>query len=281
MEIVKLNNLQLTGKIISDRVLLGLHASKRSGNGTEFEQYRHYLPGDDLKRIDWKLYARSGKHLIKESLTESHLQVRLILDLTASMNYSEKGISRLEYAKSLLASLAYMAFRQNDPQSLYFLRNGQLEKIVGEGRGSFQKVLYALENAMAAGSWPDSTFPSALAGQKELLVVVSDFLQIEEEWVRTIRRLASPQRQILLFQIIGKEERALELSGFYRFKDMESGQVVELDVASVRTEYMQRFEAYLSGLQEDLVMPNVYFVRAELGQDLVGVISEGVKSVKR
>lgn len=281
MEILKINNLVLAGKVISDRVLLGMHASKRSGNGTEFEQYRHYLPGDDLKRVDWKLYARSGKHLIKESLTESHLQVRLVLDLTASMNYAEEGISRLTYAKNLLASLAYMAYRQNDPQSLYFLQGGHLEKKVAEGRGSFQRVIYALEHAEAAGSWPENSFPSALPGERELLVVVSDFLQVEEEWVKTIRSLASPQRQILLFQILGKAERDLHLKGFYRFKDLESGGFMELDAESVRKEYVQRFEGYLTELKESLVLPHVYLVQAELGQDLVSVISEGVKSVKR
>ncbi len=281
MEILKINNLVLTGKIISDRVLLGMHASKRSGNGTEFEQYRHYLPGDDLKRIDWKLYARSGKHLIKESLTDSHLQVRFVLDLTASMNYTEQGLSRLSYAKGLLASLAYLAFRQNDPQSLYFLKGGHLEKIVGEGRGSFQRVLYALENAEAAGSWPATTFPSALPGQRELLIVVSDFLQVEDEWVKTVRRLASPQRQIILFQILGKAERQLDLQGFFRFKDLESGEQVELDAEHARATYVSRFEAYLAQLKEDLVLPHVYLVRAEMGQDLVSVISEGIKAVKR
>lgn len=281
MEILKINNLVFTGKIISYRVLLGMHASKRSGNGTEFEQYRHYLPGDDLKRIDWKLYARSGKHLIKESLTDSHLQVRFVLDLTASMNYTEQGLSRLSYAKGLLASLAYLAFRQNDPQSLYFLKGGHLEKIVGEGRGSFQRVLYALENAEAAGSWPATTFPSALPGQRELLIVVSDFLQVEDEWVKTVRRLASPQRQIILFQILGKAERQLDLQGFFRFKDLESGEQVELDAEHARATYVSRFEAYLAQLKEDLVLPHVYLVRAEMGQDLVSVISEGIKAVKR
>ena len=118
-DLIKLGNLQLVGKLVSEELVLGVHASKRSGMGTEFEQYRHYEPGDDPKRIDWKLFARTDKHLVKESSAESNRQIRFLLDLSGSMNYSEKEISRLEYAKLLIASLAYLGYIQNYQMSLY------------------------------------------------------------------------------------------------------------------------------------------------------------------
>ncbi len=102
-ELIKLNNLQIAGKLVSEELMLGIHGSKRSGIGIEFEQYRHYEPGDDPKRIDWKLYARTQKHLVRESATESNFHIRFVLDLSGSMNYAEKNISRLNYCKILLA----------------------------------------------------------------------------------------------------------------------------------------------------------------------------------
>ena len=122
IDLIKLNNLQLAGKLVSDELLLGIRASKRSGIGTEFEQFRHYVPGDDPKRIDWKLFAKTNHYLVRESATESNQQIRLLLDLSGSMNYTEAGINRLQYAKILLASLAYLSNRQGDHLSLYALR---------------------------------------------------------------------------------------------------------------------------------------------------------------
>lgn len=280
MEILKLNNLQLAGKIISERVLLGVHSSKKNGMGTEFEQYRHYLPGDDLKRIDWKLYARSGKHLVKESLTESHMHVRYVLDMTASMNYKEE-VSRLSYAKTLVASISYLAYRQNDPQSLYFLKNGKVEQAVPEGRGSFQKILYTLESAKAEGGWPQARASFPLHAGKELVVFVSDLLQMDSEWTALLQHMASPKRQILIFQLIGETEKSLDLKGFYRFNDLEDSSFYELDAGSVKKSYTEAIEKYLVELKNDLLMPNVHLIQASLQDDPATVISQGLKLIRR
>ena len=125
-ELIKLNNLQLAGKLVSEQLMLGIHHSKRYGYGIEFEQYRHYEAGDDPKRIDWKLYARTDKHLVRESSTESNFHIKFMIDLSGSMNYSENNVSRLHYCKILLASLAYLGYRQGDLMSLYGLQNGEL-----------------------------------------------------------------------------------------------------------------------------------------------------------
>ncbi|MFS0489196.1 DUF58 domain-containing protein [Leadbetterella byssophila] len=280
MEILKLNNLQLAGKIISERVLLGVHSSKKNGMGTEFEQYRHYLPGDDLKRIDWKLYARSGKHLVKESLTESHMHVRFVIDMTASMNYEEE-VSRLTYAKTLVASLSYLAYRQNDPQSLFFLKNGKVEQAVAEGRGSFQKILYTLESAKAEGGWPQARASFPLHAGKELVVFVSDLLQMDSEWTALLKNMASPKRQILVIQLLGEKEKSLDLKGFFRFDDLEGSDYYELDADSVKKAYKEAVGKYLEELKNDLLMPHVHLIQASLQDDPATVISQGLKLIRR
>src|SRR5690606_5258876 len=93
LEIIKLKNLKLAAKIISGQLRNGIHLGRKTGSGSEFEQYRHYQPGDDPKRIDWKLFARSGKYQVKESPVESQLEIKLMLDLSGSMNYIENGIA--------------------------------------------------------------------------------------------------------------------------------------------------------------------------------------------
>lgn len=275
-ELIKLNNLQLAGKIVSDELLLGIHGSKRSGIGIEFEQYRHYEPGDDPKRIDWKLYARTQKHLVRESATESNLQIRFLLDLSGSMNYTELGISRLNYAKIMLASLAYLGYRQSDQMSLYSLQNGLLQTLVPAGKQSFQKILYALENAQATGNWLNDNpkFPEFQQKQKELVILASDFLQVGEEWLQLIKNVASPRREIVIFQLLGSQEVDFSLSGFYRFKDLETGKEIELQAETIKEDFRKAATLYLANLEEALRLPNVHLIRASLNEPIAQVLSD-------
>lgn len=281
-ELIKLNNLQLAGKIVSEELMLGIHSSKRSGIGVEFEQYRHYEIGDDPKRIDWKLFARTDKHLVRESATESNLKISFLLDLSGSMNYEEEHISRLNYAKILMASLAYLGFRQNDQMSLYGLQNGDLQTLVNGGKQSFQRILYALENAKANGNWKNENpkFPSFQQKQRELIVMVSDFLQLNDEWLKLIQNMANPRREILIFQVLGKQEMEFNLNGFYRFHDLETNQEIELEASSIKNQYLENIQNYLGKIDEALLLPNVHLIRTKLQEPIALVISESLKKIK-
>jgi uncharacterized protein (DUF58 family) len=281
-ELIKLNNLQLSGRLVSDELMLGIHSSKRTGSGVEFEQYRHYFPGDDLKRIDWKLYARSGKYLIKESSSESNLNISLMLDLSGSMNYEENGLSRLKYAQVLLASLAYTAYRQGDDIRLYSLKNGDLETLVNGGKNSFQRTLYALEKATAAGTWNKEKmlFSQFQTKQKEILIFVSDLLQVNDEWLQLIKALASPRRQILIFQVLGEEELSFNLSGFYRFKDLETGKELELEAESIKKEFVEASQQYLKNIDSVLQIPHVNLIRVSLQDSISEVILKAMKRIR-
>ena len=259
--------------------MLGIHGSKKSGIGTEFEQYRHYEIGDDPKRIDWKLYARTEKHLVKESSTESNVHIKFILDLSGSMNYVENGVSRLDFCKILLASLAYLGFRQGDQMSLFALKNGNLETLVPTGKQSFQRILYALENAEASGIWQNENpkFPEFQQKSKELVIFASDFLQIGEEWLKLIQEMASPRREILIFQVLGDEELNFNLSGFYRFRDLETGKEIELQAEAVREDFKKNAENYQRKLAENLLLPNVNLIKTTLNEPIATIISEALK----
>jgi Protein of unknown function DUF58 len=283
-ELIKLNDLQLAGKLVSDELLLGIHGSKKNGLGTAFEQYRHYEPGDDPKRIDWKLFARTQKYLVRESATESNFQIRLVLDLSGSMNYAEKEVSRLQYAKILLASLAYLAYRQSDILSLYGLQNGELQTLVPSGKKAFERILYSLEKAEASGTWQNANpkFSEFQQTQKEVVIIASDFLQVSDEWLKLIQNIANgrrtaPCREVIIFQILGKEELNFDLKGFYRFKDLETGKEIELEAEAVKDDFRKSAEKYLTNLEESLRIPNVHLIKATLQDPIASVIKESLK----
>ncbi len=276
LEIIKLNDLRLAARLISQQLRQGIHSGIRVGVGSEFEQYRHYQPGDDLKRIDWKYFSRSGKYMIKESTTESNLQIRLMLDLSGSMNYVENGLSRLDYAKNLIASLAYLGFLQGDALSYFTLSEGKIEQKVAPTPKSFQRILLFLEQAKAAGSWPlqpisDSFFQGK---ERELVVWVSDFLQKESEWEELIQAFNHPRKELMLIQILGEQELDFKLEGNFVFRDLESGQEVVQDARAMKTQFRERLQAYLDHLDQTFQAPNVQLIRVSMKEPLAGVIRQ-------
>lgn len=275
LEIIKLNNLKLAAKIISDQLKNGVHLGKRVGVGSEFEQYRYYEPGDDPKRIDWKYFSRSGKYMIKESQVESHLHFRMMLDLSGSMNYEEDGIKRLDYAKNLLASLSYLAHQQGDSLSYFACQDGKVVQKVAASPKAFQRILYHLEEEIAVGSWPimKQGFPVLKSKQRELIILVSDFLQKDNEWLDIVAQMRHPKKEIVLFQILGKQEKEFGLKGNFRFKDLESDHTVILDHKSIEKNYNESIKNYLSEFKNSLLLPQVYLFQVQLTDSIFEVIS--------
>lgn len=275
LEIIRLNNLKLGAKIISEQLKHGVHLGKKTGVGLEFEQYRHYEPGDDPKRIDWKYFSRSGKHMIKESQTESHLNIRILLDLSGSMNYTENGIKRLDYAKNLIASLAYLGNQQGDSLSLFNFEEGKVSQKVAPSPKAFQRIIYQLEQSQASGSWPVNShdFPELKSRQKELIIFVSDFLQKESEWLEIVEQMRHPKKEIVLFQILGEQELNFDQKGNFKFEDLEGDQMISLDGESLRETYNKAIKAYLIKLEQSFLVPQVHFYQVKLSESIAEVIS--------
>jgi len=276
LEIIKLNNLKLAAKIISEQLKNGVHLGKRVGIGSEFEQYRYYEPGDDPKRIDWKYFSRSGKYMIKESQTESHLHIRMMLDLSGSMNYEEDGIKRLAYAKNLIASLSYLAHQQGDSLSYFTCHDGNVTQKVSASPKAFQRILYFLEEETASGSWPvvKQDFPVLKSKQKELIILVSDFLQKDHEWLDIVEQMRHPKKEIVLFQILGKQEEKFDLEGNFSFHDLESDSTIILDGKTIEKTYNDSINTYLSDFKKALRLPQVHLFQVRLTDSIAGVISQ-------
>ncbi|WP_026956990.1 DUF58 domain-containing protein [Algoriphagus vanfongensis] len=276
LEIIKLNDLRLSARLISEQLRQGIHSGIRVGVGSEFEQYRHYRPGDDLKRIDWKYFSRSGKYMVKESTTESNLHIRMMLDLSGSMNYEESGFTRLDYAKNLLASLSYLGYLQGDAMSYYTLHAGQIDQKVSPTPKSFQRILYYLEDEKAHGDWPIGAFPEALTQgrNRELIIWVSDFLQKDTEWESLVKSFLHPRKELILIQILGEQELNFQLDGNFIFKDLESGAEYIQNGKSVQKDFKSRFDTYLKQLDQAMLLPKVKLMRVSMQQPLTEVVRQ-------
>lgn len=274
LEIIKLKDLRLSARLVSEQLRQGIHSGIRIGVGSEFEQYRHYQPGDDLKRIDWKYFSRSGKYMVKESTTESNLHIRMMLDLSGSMNYEEGGFTRLDYSKNLLASLAYIGYLQGDSMSYYTLSEGKINQKVSPTPKSFQRILYYLEDEKASGDWPLEYIPEGMVQgrNRELIIWVSDFLQKENEWEYLVQQFRHPRKELVLVQVLGEQELNFQLDGNFIFRDLESGQELVQDGKSVQETFRKNFQAYLNQLDEKLELPKVHLLRVSMNEPLTEVL---------
>jgi uncharacterized protein (DUF58 family) len=227
---------------------LGQHSSRSRGAGLEFAQYRAYEPGDEPRRIDWKLYARSDRYFVREAERDSPLTAWLLIDATASMRQSDladRARSKFDVARSLAACVIELALRQGDRFGLVLL-GGNAPLVVPASAGPRQRdrCLFELAQREATGAWPPDASLRALwerVAPASLLVFLSDFF--DDAAVALAERLALAGRDVVSVQLLGADERDFPFSGGHRFRDPESGAERRVEATSVRADFLERFAA--------------------------------------
>lgn len=245
-----LKDLHLAARTVVDGFMLGVHRSQRAGAGLEFNQFRSYQPGDDLRRVDWKLYARSDRFFIRESQAETSIAVRVVLDATASMG------EHFDYARYLAASLALLAHRQGDAVGLVALTDGNLQVVrPGRQQQQFHRLLHQLEQLETAGSWPEwPRIETALTadGARGIVVFLSDLHERGNEIRQAAQRLAAGRHDVLVLHLRTREEVQFPWHGSTVFEEWETGRRVELDADAARPGYLRGVERDHRTLRHDL-----------------------------
>lgn len=225
-------DLELAARMVVDGMMLGRHTSRRAGAGLEFSQYRSYQPGDDLRRIDWKLLGRSDRYFVREAETETSITVRLILDATGSMAHEENGVSKLDYARFLAAALAMLANRQGDAVGLYVLSDGRASSIRPRREPShLHRMLHELERIQPAGRWPvwsaleRAVTPDSARG---ITIFIGDFHERSDEIRSAVKRLAGAHHEVICFQVLGDVEREFAYHGTVTLEELETGRRLDL-----------------------------------------------------
>lgn len=242
----RLKDLRLTSRRAAGLHGLGLHHSRSRGAGLEFAQYRAYEPGDELRMVDWKLYARSDRFFVREAERESPLAVWILVDATASMaqeDAARPGWSRLSAAKGLAACVVELALRQGDRFGLVALRDEGLQLVApASSVRQRDRLLLELGALRASGHWPTVAQLHPLwerIGAGDLVVLLSDLFDTGAVEVAT--RLASARREVVAIQLLTAEERDFPFQGGHRFRDPESGAELLGDGPAMRAEFLARF----------------------------------------
>ena len=244
-----LRNLPLAARQAAEGFLAGAHASRRQGAGMEFSQYRPYQPGDDLRRLDWRLAARSDRYYLRESEVDTSLVVNLVLDASASMNHrDDNGLTKLDYARLLLAALAYLAQKQGDAVGLTILRPSGLQHFPARAdTRQLPRLYHALATAEATGTFPDTATLAPLTArrQRALTVCVSDLYEEASEINHLLARLRATSGDVLLLHLVASNELNFSYKGPVTFRDLETGQTIQLNADEQRATYQQQLRQWL------------------------------------
>nr|MBC7613620.1 DUF58 domain-containing protein [Pseudopedobacter sp.] len=258
-----IKELSLAAKTTIDGFMSGINKSTIKGAGLEFSQYRSYQPGDDLRSLDWKMFARSDRYYIRESEVETNISIRLLIDASASMNHSDGDFKKIDYARYLAASLSYLGNLQGDAIGLYvFNDDGIFSMAAKQDFQHLARLFYQLEQIKPEGHFTKPIYHKELfAGsqKRELLIFITDLYEENEEIFQLLDTLNTLRHEVVVFQLMARNELNLDFKGYSSFEDLESGKTLQIDQATARKTYQEGLKAHLENVRVKLLDRNIYY----------------------
>lgn len=253
----RLGEYSLMARTAVEGYLAGIHRSTSRGFGGEFVQYRPHVPGDDLKYVDWKLYARQDKVYQKVFQEETDMRCAIMVDASASMAYkgTEASCTKYEYAAMIAACFAYLACSQGDRPGV-FVYSDDMKSATPNGQRTprLPQLLKILEGVTPAGEAAHEAAllraGSYLGPQRGLLVWITDLWGTDESLERMIRRIHFEKRDCLVCHVLDNDEIELPFGDTRRFVDCESGDSITTAPEVVRPVYRERMASYLDGVRK-------------------------------
>jgi uncharacterized protein (DUF58 family) len=242
------SGLELVARVIVEGFMSGSNKSQSVGSGQEFSQYRNYQPGDDLRQLDWKMFARSERYYIKEAEIETNITVKFMLDASRSMAYAEQGLSKLQYSKVLIAALAYLARKQSDTFGLFAVNDKHIKALLPRfEQQQFMRFLMELISVQGEGRWENSGSEEQLFDHhgKEMIVFFTDMYDADGDLLRFIARLKTPRNEVVVFHVMGKQEQDLNYGESLTFEDLETKTRTKVNTQVQRKEYAARVEDWI------------------------------------
>jgi uncharacterized protein (DUF58 family) len=250
--LMRIKSLQLRAKIVVQGFLSGLHRSPHHGFSVEFSEYRQYTPGDDPRHLDWRLYARSDRYYIKRFEDETNLRCHLLVDLSRSMGFGSLTYTKVDYARTVAATLAYFLGTQRDAAGLVTFDQDIADYLPARYRpGHLHRLMVCLERAVA-GTSTDLSRPlervAAVVRRRGMVVLISDLLAPTELLKTRLGYLRSQGHEVVLLRVLDPAELEFTFAKPAVFVDMESGRDLYIDPDAARAQYRRNFARHADEL---------------------------------
>jgi uncharacterized protein (DUF58 family) len=248
--LARIRNLELLARTVVDGFINGLHRAPHLGFSLDFAEHRGYEPGDDLRRVDWRVFARTDRYYVKQFEADSNANVVVALDVSTSMRYASAGVTKLDYGRYLAASLLYFSHRQRDRVGLVTFDADVVEYVPASAR-HLPFSLYALDRV---GDSRPGTLAAPLRTLTErlrrrgIVVVISDFYDEPEAVAQAVRPLRFRGHDVIVFHVLDPAELDFPFTESVSFEDMETGDRMPIVPAALREQYQALVRQHTTSL---------------------------------
>lgn len=252
--LARITSLELLSRTVVEGFISGLHRSPFTGFSKEFAEYRQYLPGDDLRYLDWKLLGRTDRYYIKKYRADTNSQFHVLIDASASMRYTTSGITKLQYAQFLGASLAYLANKQQDAVGLIAFDNEVRTHVPALSRSGHLRTIFGRMEQLAAGNETQLSKMLHEAAERitkrGIVVVLSDFYDEPDEIISALQHLKFKGNDVIVFHLLDRNETDFEFTAPVLLEDAETEEQIHVLPDVLGDGYRQTMRAHITALRE-------------------------------
>ena len=268
--LARIDNLELLAKTVVDGFINGLHRSPYLGLSIDFAEHRPYMPGDDIRRIDWRVFGRTDRFYVKQFEADTNANFVVILDISRSMDYASQGITKLDYARYLAACLSYFSRQQRDRVGLITIAD-DLVDFVPPSAKHLEVVLHTIDRVKPAaqGNLSGPLLKVAEATKRRsILALISDLYDEPESVVRSANVLKNKGNDVIVFQILDPAELNFPFDEAAHFVDLESGERIPVVPEQQREQYQELMNGHLAELSRLLIESQIDYYLFETSQPL-------------
>ena len=262
--------MELRARLVVEGFITGLHRSPYHGFSVEFAEHRQYMPGDGIRHIDWKIYARTDRYYIKQYEEETNLKSYILLDTSRSMAYSSGGsISKLEYASYLAASLAFMMIKQQDAVGLALFDEALTEYLPPHATKAYlHQILITLQRLKASGRTGAGKSLHQVADRirrRGLVIIISDLLDDPDEFVAALKHLRHKKNEVIVMHVLDPLERSFAFGPDAVFRDLETSERMPTQPAQIQHAYQEAMRAFVDRFKRECRENYVDYVLMDTG----------------
>ncbi len=270
--LTRISSLELVARTVVEGFISGLHRSPHLGFSVNFAEYRAYRPGDDIRKIDWKVFARQDRFFVKEYEGETNTSIFLLLDCSRSMLYGREGLKKLEYGQYLAASLGYFAFKQRDSVGFVSYDDHVQEFVPARGSiGHLNTVLHTIEHTQTGER---TSFVQPLVSVAErlrrrgIVIVISDLYDEPANVMDGLRHLSYRGNDVIVFHLLDPSELKFDFEDAARFIDMETRAEMHVIPEYIRQEYRRIIRNQIDYFEKECQKDRIDYAMLDTGQPL-------------
>lgn len=268
--LARIGNLELVARSVVDGFINGLHRSPYFGASVDFAEHRGYVPGDDIRRVDWRLYARTDRYYVKEYEADSNSNFSVLLDVSRSMGFGTRGITKLEYGKMLAGCLTYLMHRQRDRVGLVAFDSDIVEHVPPSAK-HMDVVLHVLDRLKPASPGNLRAPLHKVAehfGRRGVIVLISDLYEEPDAVIEAIGPLRFRGNEIIVFHLLDPAELDFSFIEPSAFEDLESGEQIPIVPEALGEQYRSLVQAHIAALSERFSANRVDYAQVSTGSPL-------------